>query len=196
LFDLPYNSILPTMTRIIIFLLLLIANQTFAQSSDVILLKRHKKTVKRYFSGTDIDLTTNTGVYLSAQIVKIKSDSLFLRHFDIRQVPTQLGVYILDTVATYYYKYHYNQIKAIGKTGRRFNLSGSGASLLGGGILLTLASGVVFLVDRDKFSPALLIASASLATVGYVMSKTGGKGMIIGKKYSMVYLGISDNKKL
>lgn len=186
----------PTMTRVIIFILLLIANQTFAQSSDVILLKRHKKTINRYFSGTDIALTTNTGVYLNAQIVKIKNDSLFLRQFDIRQVPTQLGVFILDTVATYYYKYHYNQIKAIGKTGRRFNLSGSGASLLGGGILLTLASGVVFLVDRDKFSPALLIASASLATVGYVMSKTSGKGMIIGKKYSLVYLDISDNKKL
>ena len=184
------------MTRVIIFILLLIANQTFAQSSDVILLKRHKKTINRYFSGTDIALTTNTGVYLNAQIVKIKNDSLFLRQFDIRQVPTQLGVFILDTVATYYYKYHYNQIKAIGKTGRRFNLSGSGASLLGGGILLTLASGVVFLVDRDKFSPALLIASASLATVGYVMSKTSGKGMIIGKKYSLVYLDISDNKKL
>jgi hypothetical protein len=184
------------MTRIIIFLFLIIANQTFAQSSDVILLKRHKKTVKRYFSGTDIDLTTTTGVYLSAQIVKIKNDSLFLRQFDIRRVPTQLGVFILDTVATYYYQYHYKQVKAIGKTGRRFDLSGSGASLLGGGILLTLASGVVFLVDRDKFSPALMIASASLATVGYVMAKTGGKGMIIGKKYSLVYLGISNNKKL
>ncbi len=196
MFDLPYKSILPIMTRIIIFLFLLIANQTFAQSSDVILLKRHKKTVKRYFSGTDIDLTTNTGAYLSAHIEKIKNDTLFLKQFDIRQIPTQLGVFILDTVATYYYKYHYNQVKAIGKTGRRFNLSGSGASLLGGGILLSIASGVVFLVDRDKFSPALLIASASLATVGYVMSKTGGKGMIIGKKYSLVYLGISDNRKL
>lgn len=196
MFNLTYNSILPIMTRIIIFLFLLIAHQTFAQSSDVILLKQHKKTVKRYFSGTDIDLTTNTGVYLSAQIVKIKRDSLFLRQFDIRRVPTQLGVFILDTVATYYYQYHYNQVKAIGKTGRRFNLSGSGASLLGGGILISIASGVVFLVDRDKFSPALLIASASLATVGYVMSKTSGKGMMIGKKYSLVYLGISDNKKL
>ena len=142
------------MTRVIILILLLIANQTFAQSSDVILLKRHKKTINRYFSGTDIALTTNTGVYLNAQIVKIKNDSLFLRQFDIRQVPTQLGVFILDTVATYYYKYHYNQIKAIGKTGRRFNLSGSGASLLGGGILLTLASGVVFLVDSISMQKA------------------------------------------
>ena len=184
------------MNRIILFLFLLTGYQAVAQSSDVILLKKHNKTIKRYFSGTDIDLTTKNGVYLNAEIIKIKNDSLFLRQFDIRQIPTQLGVYILDTVATYYYTYHYNDIKAIGRSDKNFNLSGSAATLLGGGLLLTVASGVVFLVDREKFSPALMIASASLATIGYVMAKTGGKGMIIGKKYSLVYLGISENKKL
>ncbi|MBC7890235.1 MAG: hypothetical protein H7Z13_20360 [Ferruginibacter sp.] len=184
------------MNRILLILLFLFGNQTFGQSSDVILLKRNNKTIKRYFAGTAIDLTTTTGAYISANIIKIKNDSLFLKQYVIRQTPTQLGVYVLDTVTTYYYKYHYNQVKVIGKTGRRFNLSASAASLMGGGVLLTVASGVVFLVDRDKFSPALLIVSASLATVGYVMAKTGGKGMVIGKRYSLVYLGISDNKKL
>jgi hypothetical protein len=184
------------MNRIIFLLTLFIGNQTFSQSSDVLLLKKNQKTVKRYFSGTEIELTTNKGVYLNAEIIKIKSDTLFLRQFDIRQIPTQLGVYILDTVATYYYKYHYNEIKAIGKSNKSFNLSGSAAALLGGGAILTVASGVVFLVDRQKFSPGLMIASASLATIGYVMAKTGGKGMIIGKKYSLVYLAISENKKL
>ena len=184
------------MVRTIFFLLLISWYQTSAQSSDVILLKKNNKTIRRFFAGTPIDLTTITGVYISAQITKIKNDSLFLKQYVVRQIPTNLGVYVLDTVTTYYYKYHYNQVKAIGKTGRRFNLSASAASLLGGGIVLTLASGVVFLADRDKFSPGLLIVSASLATVGYVMAKTGGKGMIIGKKYSLVYLGISDIKKL
>ncbi|MEP7110900.1 MAG: hypothetical protein ABI760_23095 [Ferruginibacter sp.] len=183
------------MNRILLFLLLL-GSQTFAQSSDVILLKKNNKTIKRYFAGTDIDLTTITGAYISGNITKIKNDSLFLRQFVIRQTPTQLGVFVLDTVATYYYKYHYNQVSAIGKTRRGFNLSGSAASLMGGGALLMVASGVVFLFDREKFSPGLLIASASLATLGYVMAKTGGKGMNIGKKYSLVYLAISENKKM
>ncbi len=183
------------MNRITLLVLLLIGNQTFAQSSDVILLKRNNKTIKRYFAGSDIDLTTTTGVYISATITKIKNDSLFLKQYVVRQTPTQLGVFVLDTVTTYYYKYHYNQVKAIGKTGRRFNLSASAASLLGGGALLTVAGGIVYLVDRKNFSPSLMIASASLATIGYVLAKTGGKGIIIGKKYSLVYLGISDNKK-
>lgn len=195
MFVLPYQSLFKYMNRITLLVLLLIGNQTFAQSSDVILLKRNNKTIKRYFAGSDIDLTTTTGVYISATITKIKNDSLFLKQYVVRQTPTQLGVFVLDTVTTYYYKYHYNQVKAIGKTGRRFNLSASAASLLGGGALLTVAGGIVYLVDRTNFSPSLMIASASLATIGYVLAKTGGKGIIIGKKYSLVYLGISDNKK-
>lgn len=183
------------MNHLLLILLLLTGQQIFAQSSDVILLKKNNKTIKRFFAGTDINLTTTTGVYLNASITKIKNDTLFLKQFDIRQIPTQLGVYVLDTVATYYYQYHYNQVKSIGKSGRGFDLSASAATLLGGGLLLTLANGIVFLADREKFSPGLMIASASLATIGYVMSKTGGKGMIIGKKYSLVYLGIADNKK-
>ena len=183
------------MKSILLFFLLLTGAQIFAQSSDIILLKKNNKTVKRYFAGTEIDLTTTTGAYISGTITKIKNDSIFLKQYVIRQVPTQLGVYVLDTLTTYYYKYHYSQIHAIGKTGRRFNLSASAASLLGGGLILTVASGVVYLADRKNFSPTLLIASASLATIGYVMAKTTGKGMIIGKRYSLVYLGISDNKK-
>ena len=185
------------MNRLLLILLLLIAYQAlFAQSSDVILLKRNNKTIKRYFAGMDMDITTTTGAYINGNITKIKNDSLYLKQFVVRQMPTQLGVFVLDTVATYNYTYHINQVKAIGKTGRRFNLSASAASLLGGGLLLTVASGVVYLVDRKNFSPALLIASASLASIGFVMAKTTGKGMVIGKKYHLVYLGISDNKKM
>ena len=102
---------------------------------------------------------------------------------------------MLDTINTYYYKYHYNQVKAIGKSGKGFNLSASAASLMGGGAILTVASGVVYIADRKKFSLPLMLVSASLAGVGYLMAKTGGKGLIIGKKYSLVYLAISDNKK-
>ena len=176
------------MNRILFLLLLLTGYQSFAQTSDVIVLKKHNKVIKRYFAGTDIDFTTTTGVYLNANITKIKNDTLFLKQFVVRQTPTQLGVYVLDTITTYNYAYHYNQVKVIGKAGNKFNMSGTAASLLGGGILLTVASGVVFLVDQEKFSPALMIASASLATIGFILAKTSGRGMVIGKKYSLVYM--------
>jgi hypothetical protein len=75
-----------------------------------------------------------------------------------------------------------------------FNTRGSGASLFGGGVLLTLASGVVYLVDRDKFSAPLLIASAALGTAGYFMAKGGSNAMLIGKKYRLIYMDMSNKK--
>lgn len=158
-----------------------------AQSSDFILFKQKNKTIATYFTGTDIRFTATNGAYTEAIITDIKNDSLFLKEYVIRALPTQLGVYILDT--SYYYKaIHYNEIKSIGKTGRRFNWSGSGAALMGGGILLTVASGIAYLVDSKKFSPELLGASVGLAGLGFLINKLSGKGSIIGKKYSLVYV--------
>ncbi len=182
------------MNRLLILILILFASQSFAQQTDFILLKKRNKTIARYYAGMEIDFTTTTGAYVNAHIQGIKNDSLFLKEFVVKTFPTQLGVYVLDTVATYYYKYHYNQISSIGKSRKGFNLSASAASLMGGGALLTVASGIVYLADREKFSPALLITSASLAAVGFLMAKAGGKGMVIGKKYHLVYLGLSGNK--
>src|SRR4051812_35016983 len=150
------------MNRILFILLVFSGHQVFCQSSDVILLKKNDKTIRRYFAGTEIELTTTTGAYVNGTITQIKNDSLFLKVFVVRQTPTQLGVYVLDTVTTYYYTYHYNQIKVIGKQRKGFDVSASAAALMGGGALLMVASGVVSLVDRNKFSPPLLIASASL----------------------------------
>ncbi len=167
-----------------------------AQPNDFILLKKNNKTIARYFAGSTIELTTNTGAYIAATITEIKHDSLFLKEYIVRQAYTAMGFYVLDTTGVYYYKYHYNEIKAIGKTaGHHFDFSGSGASLMGGGIVLMIASGVVYLADRKKFSPELLGAAAALTGIGYLLIKTSGKGMVIGKKYSLVYAPSSANKK-
>ncbi|MEI9955387.1 MAG: hypothetical protein WDM90_03545 [Ferruginibacter sp.] len=70
------------------------------------------------------------------------------------------------------------------------------ALCLAAGIVITVASGVVWLVDRKKFSAPLMIASAALATAGYFMAKGGSSGMVIGKKgYKLVYMNMSNNKK-
>ncbi len=173
---------------------LFIAIQTFAQSSDFILVKNKDRTIATWFTGTEIKFTDKSGAYIEGKITAIKNDSLFIKEYVIRQIPTQLGVYILDTTY-YYYQNHYNQVKAIGKSGRHFDWAASGGVLMGGGILLTVASGVVFLTDNKKFSPELLIAAAGLTGVGYLLSRQSGKGMVIGKKYSLVYIKASDNKK-
>jgi hypothetical protein len=167
----------------------------FGQANDFILLKKNNKTVATYFSGEQIQFTTQTGAFIDATITQIKKDTIFLKENIVRQIPTNLGVYVLDTVSSYRYQYHYNQIKAIGKTGRRFNISASSGTLIGGGLLLSVASGVVYLVDKEKYSPQLMIAGLSGIALGYLLTKITGKGMIIGKRYSLVYINAIDNFK-
>ena len=171
-----------------------ISIQSFAQSSDFILFKNKDRTMATWFTGTEIKFTDKSGAYIEGKITAIKHDSLFIKQYIIRQVPAQLGFYVLDTTY-YYYQNNYNQVKSIGKSGRRFDWAASGGVLMGGGILLTVASGVVFLADNKKFSPELLIAAVGLTGVGYLLSRQSGKGMVIGKKYSLVYIKVSDKKK-
>ena len=158
-----------------------------AQQPDFILLKHKERTVASYLPGSTIKFTSINGAYNEAIITAIKNDTLFLKGYVIRQIPTQLGIYILDT--NYYYnQYHYKEIKSVTKKGRHFDWKTSGATLMGGGLLLTVASGVVYLSDKNKFSPELLAASAGLFGAGYLLSKKSNNEMPIGKKYSLVYI--------
>ncbi len=177
-------------------ILLLFSVTAFSQSADFIVLKKKGKTIQTFYAGTSIAFTTVSGAYINAQITGIKNDSLFLQEFIIRYLPTTIGTYIIDTAGSYHYTFHYNQIKAIGRKEKKgFNTKSSGASLFGGGVLLTLASGVVFLVDRKNFSAPLLIASAALGTLGYFWATSGRAGLAIGKKYRLVYMDMSNNKR-
>ena len=172
--------------------ILLFSFTAYSQSADFIILKKRGKSIKTFFAGTNIGITTTSGAYINAYITGIQHDSLFLQEFIIQYIPTTIGTYILDTTGSFRFKFHYNQIKAIGQWKKAgFDTKGSGATLLGGGALLCLASGVVYVADREKFSAPLLIASAGLATLGYFMAKHGDKGIEIGKKYRLHYMNMS-----
>jgi hypothetical protein len=179
----------------ILFIFLFFSYSAVAQSTDFLLLQKHDRTIATFYAGNHISLTTTSGTFIDADITQIKSDSIFLKQYIIEQVPTTLGVYILDTVNSYRYQYSYNDIKSIVTLDRGFDISGSGESLLGGGAILVLASGVVYLADKNSFSPELLIAGAALGTAGYFMSKVGGKKKTIGRKYKLVYVDASTIKR-
>ena len=176
--------------------LLLLSISSFSQTADFILLKKRNKTIDKFFSGGEISFTSESGAFINAHINGIKNDTIYLQEFIIQRIPTTIGTYIIDTVGSYRYKYHYKQIAAIGRKEKtNFNTRGSGAALFGGGLLITLASGVVFLVDREKFSAPLLLASVGLGTLGYFMAKGGKRGILIGKKYQLVYMDMSNERR-
>lgn len=182
------------MKRLLLFLLITCSLPAMAQPSDFVLLRKNNRTVKSFFPGSKLLFTSTSGRYMETFVAAVKNDTLYLKEFIIRQIPTQLGVYILDT-SYYPAQVHYNQIKSIGKEGRRFDLAGSGGALMGGGLLLAVGSGVVYLADNKKFSPELLGAAAGLFGVGYLLAKQGGKGMVIGKKYELLYVKATEIKR-
>jgi len=167
-----------------------------AQPSDILMVKKGNKTLQTYYAGSNIAFTATNGAYRDAKIERLKNDTLYLREYITQYLPTTFGTFILDTLGSYHYQYHYRDVAYIGQKEKRgFNLKGSGASLFGGGILLILGSGAVYLFDRSKFSMPLLLASAGLATIGYFLMKTGRNGLRIGKKFRLVYLGVDPVKK-
>lgn len=181
--------------KIILPLLLLCSSFCAAQSPDFLILKRKGKTQARYFAGNNIAITTVNGGYIDAYINEIKNDSLFLQEFLVQRLPTTLGTYITDTVGSYRYKFHYNQIAAVGNIKKQnFNWRGSGAALLGEGALLTLGSGIVYLADKEKFSAPLLLSAVGLGTLGYFMAKGRSDALTIGKKYQLVYMNMQNKK--
>jgi hypothetical protein len=182
--------------KFILPLLLLFSFSAYSQSADFILLKKKSKTMRTIYAGNDIAFTTVSGAFINAHINGIKNDSLFLQEYIIRYLPTTISTYVLDTAGSYRYQFHYNQIKALGRLKKRkgFDRQSSGASLFGGGLVLTVASGIVYLADRKKFSAPLLIASATLGTLGYLWAKSGGNAQVIGKKYTLAYMDMSNKK--
>ena len=176
----------------ITFILLLFMNGVKSQQADFIILKKKGKTIRSYYAGTSIEFVTLNGIYKNGLINKIEHDSIFLQEFLVQQLVTPLGYYVLDTVGSFRYVYHYQHIKSLGKPEKGFNVRGSGAALMGGGILLTFASGISYLADKEKFSPELLGAAVGLGFIGYLMSKAGSKGIVIGKKkYQLQYISLT-----
>ena len=181
--------------KLLLPLFLLLYTSGFSQSADFLQVKKRGRTIQTIFAGRDIAFTTTSGAYINAHINGIKNDTLYLQEYLVQRLPTTLGTWIIDTIGSYHYQFNYKQVAAMGKKEKKgFNLNAAGASLLGGGILITLASGVVYLADRKNFSSSLLIASAGLGAVGYLLYKTGGKPMIFGKKYTLEYMNMSNTK--
>lgn len=173
-------------------LLFFFSHYCFSQQSDFILLKKNQHTVKTFFAGSPISFETDRG-FFSGKIRAIEKDSIYLIEYDIRQVPSRLGVFITDTISAYNFSFNYKEILQIEKEKRRgFDWSASGASLFGGGILLTtigLATWVFTKPGTQYYaSPYLVAGSAALAGIGYLLMRSRSGTAVIGKKYHLEYI--------
>ncbi|MEO7961809.1 MAG: hypothetical protein ABIR19_09685 [Ginsengibacter sp.] len=164
------------------------------QSSDIIVLKKNYKAIRTFFPGNEVDVSSSTNYY-HGFITSINRDSIFLVQYDVKQRPTSLGVYFLDTVGTYRRAVFYRDITGLYNTdGKKFNWAGSGGALFGGGILLTTVGMGTWLFakpnTRYHASPYLVGSSAVLGGIGYLLLRSGMKGIQIGRKYSLEYIQV------
>ena len=165
-----------------------------AQPSDILILKKNNRTLQTFFPGNEIIFNTSSGYY-SGFIKSINHDSLFLIQYDVRQIPTSLGVYVLDTLATYRFAINYKQITGFGKNrNKKFDWPASGGALLGGGVLLTTVGLGTWLFTKPNTryyaSPYLVGGAAVLGGIGYLLVKSNSKGLALGKKYSLEYIQV------
>lgn len=181
-------------SALLFFISSIIYTACFSQPTDFIVLKKDQRTIKSFFAGSNIGFVTENGSY-SGKITSVKKDSLFIEEFDIRQIPTNLGVYMLDTVATYRLAFNYKEITKIENQKRRgFNWANSGGSLFGGGVLITVVGLGTWIFAKPgtqyHASPALVMGGAALAGIGYLLLKSNGSFYTIGKKYQLEYIKV------
>jgi hypothetical protein len=172
------------MKSLSLLILLFTGANIFAQPSDFITLKKKGRTIKTFFAGNSISFITTS----NANFFNVQINNIF-----ITQVPTRLGVYVLDTVARYRYGFHYKEVGTIYSDKKGFSFSGSGSSLMGGGLLIMVISGVIYIVDRSKFSLPLVGAAAGLGLIGYFLTRLQTTNYKIGKKYQLNYISVNPN---
>lgn len=171
----------------------LIGNSCKAQS-DLLILKKNGKTVKSFYPDSEIHFTTDVRYY-EAMITNIKNDSVYLVQYDIKRVRLANGGVLMDTVASYKFGVNYKDIHSFENERKGFDWAASGGALLGGGVVLSTAGLISWILAKPNTRyyarPELVIAGAVAAGVGYLLLRTGGKTITIGKKYTLNYIRLN-----
>jgi hypothetical protein len=79
----------------------------------VIVLKRHQKTIQRYFPGRTITFINTEGQRISGAVTGGAKDSIYIRFYDVRQGISQWGLPALDTLRDVPLGYSFAAIKTV-----------------------------------------------------------------------------------
>jgi hypothetical protein len=191
------------MNRLLSLLVFLfIANAALSQASDFISIrKKNNRTVKSFFPGLSIKFQTTYFRMIEGQILKINNDSVFVKEWDIRTVPTSLGVTVVDTAGSFVTGVHYKEIKVVywDKRKKVHELLTDGTILMIGGTgyaALNIINGGVLgePVGSSENLKKLGIAAGVVGT-GFLLKKLTGKDAKFERRYRIHYIEMSEKKK-
>lgn len=180
----------------------LISVHAFAQTDFIVLKKKNNRTLRSYFPGTYLEGETYSGFYVHGYIQQLRNDSIFLQQIEVRQVPTQFGTPVLDTM---YHSIilHYTDIRIFDYDKRRAR--DRGKSVLVPKLLQFGGAGYVILelvnslnrkesLNEGNKLAGLGIGAATFAA-GYAWQRIKTRPRIAGKHYSVEYVRMNAQKK-
>lgn len=180
---------------LLVFLVSLSCRVVIGQSAvdDVLLLKKGKNTIAKYFAGGNISFFTRERKPVVASIDSIRRDSLFLKQYNIRMLPTGYGTFTKDTAGSYLLAYSLLDVAgfpAIKQRGRNIITDGTvlkwGAA---GFIVLNLVN-----ATRENDPPfgkdnrPALLSAVGTYVLGWGLGKLWTNHYTIGRKYRLEVL--------
>lgn len=172
----------------------------FSQAGDFIVVKKHDRTVKSYFTGLPITFETTYGSWVSGYITDIRNDSVFIKQYDVKTVPTMWGVTVQDTAGSFIVGVHYAEIKQVefDEKGHAFGYVTNGAIFMIGGLGYAILN-----VINGAYQHGSITDSKNMQSLGIALG-VAGAGFILNRiahhknkhwKYIIEYVHMKDVKK-
>lgn len=170
-------------------LFLLTSIQSFAQGSDMVVLKkRNNRTLKTYFPGLQIHFITMAGDEVKGTVRKIANDSIFINIYDERRAYTAFGTSFWDTIAVGLSRYHLNEIREVVKPHKGFSFIRNGFLFMLGGTSYAFLHVFNSAIYKEKVDTRTLAWCAGSIATGYMLKRIHRNTVHLGKRYYLQYI--------
>ena len=170
----------------------------FSQTSDFMLLKKNDRTIQTFFQGSYINFQLDDRQWLEGTIIKILHDSIFIEQQKTQRFMTALGTPSFEVLNLGVLKYHVKEIIGLPIKEKGLTIINDGSLFLLGStayIVLNLANSII---QNDSFFAAQNLKNVGIAAAilffGKILQWSHPKQIIIGKKYQLQIIHLSDNK--
>lgn len=175
----------------------LVAAQNIKMGDFIVMKKKNGRSAGSYFKGSPINFQHVNGQQIDGWIEDIRSDSLFVRQWNVQTFMTSLGTTRVDTVGYYIIKMHYKEIFSIvPKRKEGFRYVKNGSIFMIGGVGYALLN-----VINGAYLDEPITSSRNLSSLGIALGVAAG-GLILnrihhkkekeGKRYVISYVKMSD----
>ncbi len=162
---------------------------SIAQKSDIIVFKKgNNRTLKTYFSGTQIHFISIAGTDVQGMIRKIEKDSLYINIYDARPQYTMWGTSFWDTVSVSLSRYHYKEIREIMKPTQHFGFIRNGFLFIMGGISYAFLHSVNAWYLKEKIDPRTIAYSGGSVLTGLLLKKIHRNTIRLNKRHYLQYI--------